>query len=81
MTPKEKAADLIDKFLDYSWADHGLKDIEYFKSLRNNAKQYALIHVDELLKLKLVQPMMMYGMHYVIIDDFYSQVKEEIQKL
>lgn len=81
MTPKQKADNLIDKFLDYAWADIDTKGKEYSESLRANAKQCALVHVDEILKLQLVQPLMTYGMNYVSVQDFYTQVKLEIENL
>lgn len=43
------------------------------------AKQCALMHIDEILKLDIVQPTMRYGMNYVSINGYYSQVKEEIE--
>lgn len=71
MNPKEKAEDLIDKF---TW--HPRTEVSMQRT-----KQCALIHVDEILKLGLVSPLMMYGMNYVSVHDFYSQVKKEIEEI
>jgi hypothetical protein len=69
MKPKEKAKELVDKMYQYQWR----KDTIEFR----NAKQCALIAVDEMLKE-----------HFGDISDygtrryyFLKEVKEEIEKL
>ena len=62
MTPTEKAIELIHKFCSTTEG--------YYKSKKNlrNAKQCALIAVDEILKLRVNIP-------------YWQEVKEEIEKL
>lgn len=76
LTPKQKAADLVDKFLDHAWADLELKGDEYSKSLRDSAKQCAIIHVDEILK-----EIPMYIGNLNPRWKFYNDVKDELQKI
>ena len=64
MTPKEKAKELIEKFKQESFAQ-----TEHFKLV--NAKECAMLYVDEVLDLKLEK-----SDYY-----FYSEVKHEILKL
>jgi hypothetical protein len=46
------------------------------------AKKCATAHVDEFLKLELAaSALMMYGMNYVSVHDYYSQVKQELEKI
>jgi hypothetical protein len=73
MTPKEKAKKIVDKMYQYQWR----KDTIEFR----NAKQCALIAVDEILKYI---PKFEYGqgektttMEY----DYLKEVKQEIEKL
>ena len=89
MTPKEKAKDIIQKFIRYSEKDISGEYESYYLTKLSSAKQCALIAVDEILKL---------GLHEVgdykdaqtSTDDFSSatwyisywlEVKEEIEKL
>lgn len=69
MTPKEKAKELVDKMYQYQWR----KDTIEFR----NAKQCALISVDEILNIDNIKP---YILHKEIIE-FYKEVKQEIEKL
>lgn len=73
MSPKEKAIELVDKMQNVT--------IDSYSEQFDKAKKCALIHVDEILKLELIQPLMMYGMNYVNVHDYYSQVNNELQKL
>ena len=72
MTPKEKAAELINKYATYvvMWAG----DIN---TTHQNCKQCALIAVDEILKLE--QARLIVGSHNYY--DYYLEVKQEIEKL
>jgi hypothetical protein len=63
MTPKEKAKELYDKFLY----------INLYTMNRNEAKQYALLAVDEILKVAFYTNDEIY--------EHYIQVKQEIKKL
>jgi hypothetical protein len=64
MTPKEKARELVELF------SFNCRECD-------NAKQCALIAVDEFLKIENVKP---YILHKEIIK-FYQEVKQEIEKL
>jgi hypothetical protein len=71
MTPKERANELVDKFI-------------YIKELEDNggmyyslAKQCALIAVDEILNIDNIKP---YILHKEIIE-FYQEVKQQIELL
>lgn len=70
MTPKEKAIDLIKKFTLYLGTD--IKGNECFVN-ELEAKQCALITVDELLLLSLWTDSAIY--------DYWKEVKKEINKL
>ena len=60
MTPKEKAQELVDKFIPFA-------DTYHYGNLAN-AKQCALIAVDEILKLRIAIP-------------YWQEVKQEIEAL
>lgn len=69
MTPQEKAKDLFDQYIYYVEAISERQQTE-------NAKQCALICVEELLKDKEIID----GMR-VINDPYWLEVKQEIQKI
>ena len=79
MTPKEKAKELIDKF-----NNHTVKELFYLKNGKvtegkTEAKECALIAVDEIL---LIAPMMhMEGFGNLTIREYYKKVKKETEKL
>ena len=76
MTPKEKAKELLDKFLDITLVDYLLTDTaeqvnaKCIKDLEL-CKQCALIAVDEILKV----------LHTNIENRYFQEVKSEINKL
>jgi hypothetical protein len=72
MSPKEKAEDLIEKFVRYTPAE---EEFEY-----PYAKQCALIAVDEILENfgLLTEGKKHYAAYYTI--QFYQEVKKEIEK-
>ena len=73
MTPKDKAIELYNKFYNTSSHPH------HIESRKDNAKQYTLIAVDEIL---LIAPMMhMEGFGNLTIREYYKKVKQEIEKL
>lgn len=77
MTAKEKAKELVWKFAEYSHTDFDYNNGGYqVKSQMENAKQCALIAVDEILKDKEIID----GMR-VINDPYWQQVKQELEKL
>lgn len=97
MTPKEKSNELISKFCSIMMNDLPPGSKEYAETLhltdfaqyisnktihmQNQAKKMALLHVDEIMKLGLVQSAMKYGLNYVNVKDYYSQVMDELNKL
>jgi hypothetical protein len=50
MTPKQKAKQLVDKFISYSYFSNGNNAMNRQYQQEDNAKQCALIAVDELIK-------------------------------
>ena len=69
MTPKDKALELVQKYFKANHQPYGFKD----------AKQCALIAVDEIL---LIAPMMhMEGFGNLTIREYYKKVKQDIEKL
>ena len=75
MTPKEKAEELVDKFVQYTPAD---SELEY-----PYAKQCALIAVDEMLSSGVdadyyFDKSVGYMISYV---EYYQEVKQELEKL
>ena len=71
MTPKEKAQELVNKFLLYS--DDGDLKNKYWKI--RNAKQCGLIAVDELIKQERKTD------DYYEIGSYWIEVKQEIELL
>ena len=69
MTPKEKAIELFDKF--------NKPDTTHYPYV-HNAQQCALIAVDEILQ---ALPPFEYGLEFVAKIDFWTEVKQEIEKL
>jgi hypothetical protein len=77
MTPREKAKELVDKYLrTYPIYNNPTVVISY---THNEAKQCALIAVDEILDLNL--GLSNCDENNWEIEEFYSEVKTEIQKL
>lgn len=70
ITPKEKARDLVNKFTLFLGTD--LEGNEYYVE-QLEAKQCALIAVDEMLKVAFFADDKIYN--------FYLEVKQEIEKL
>ena len=80
MTPKEKAIELIDKF-----NNHTVKELFYLKNGKviegkTEAKQCALIAVDEILKLENNNGYYFDGTNVTSIS-FWQEVKQEIENL
>lgn len=82
MTPKEKAQELVDKFYqttpNETWIDEPLGEFMKTYTAWGQAKQCALIAVDELIKI-----------HYLLTTthdtspsiNYWKAVKQEIQNL
>jgi len=75
MTPKEKAKELVDNFLEkIPFADTYIYK-DWRKEMYDKAKQCALIAVDEILN-------QFYGMLDLEYDiEYWEEVKQEIEKL
>jgi hypothetical protein len=79
MTPKEKAEELVDKFCDEIPMETSLNDSikEVNRKMmadRKTSKQCALIAVDEICKV-------LDGFNYTPTQDYWKEVKQEINKL
>ena len=76
MTPKEKAQELIEKYIQYSQLEIGYQGIT---SRIHSAKKCAIIAVDEMIKL-LVD---LSGDSFIYIKEvrYYQEVRQEIEKL
>lgn len=74
MTPKEKAEELVDKFINLN--SHKMSD--YSRIEYPTAKQCALIAVDEILNNFLSNRTTKYGRERY---DFWQKVKQEIKLL
>ena len=73
MTPKDKALELYNKYEQLG------RDFTRGVSMKEFAKQCALIAVDEIL---LIAPMMhMEGFGNLTIREYYKKVKQELEKL
>lgn len=73
MTPKEKCNELIVKIMSIELADDRIPKITF-----NQAKECALIAVDEILKSL---PPFEYGLEFVAKIEFWNNVKKEIKAL
>jgi hypothetical protein len=76
MTPKEKAKELVDKYLNASFnckdCDMPYCDIRCTQLMKSEAKICALIAVDEILDT---------GALGNLLEEYYLKVKNEIQEL
>jgi hypothetical protein len=82
MTPKEKAIELYNKFYNTSSHPH------HIESRKDNAKQCALIAVDEILEATKTKykwgggsPEKLVHFEEVKYDTYWQEVKQEIEKL
>jgi hypothetical protein len=72
MKAKEKAKDLCDKFCEYSHTDFDrIRGGYQFISQIENAKQCALIAVDEILSIELLND---------TLDDYYLRYWQEVKQ-
>jgi hypothetical protein len=81
MTPKEKAEELIKKYSDYVSGYIGssmLTNTEYPEAILNNAKQCALIAVDEIIEYLTTSSNIMTSVYAL---DYWQEVKTEIENL
>ena len=73
MTPKEKAIELFDKYAMYLRAN-----LMYNEDANEDAKQCALLTVNEILNTHLLSEKDIFGIHPI---DYWQEVKQEIEKL
>jgi hypothetical protein len=73
MTPKEKAEELLGKYLAIQFGDFPTTD----------AKQCALIAVDEIINSNYKNTLNDLGYRYTVneLNDYWHEVKQEIEKL
>lgn len=76
MTPKEKAKELVDKFISYSYFSDGNNSMNRANEQEDNAKECALIAVDEITSIKLLW----YQKDTKELE-YWKEVKQEINKL
>jgi len=89
MTPKEKAINLLEQFRDVQWIEENRETIKVKWLQGDEAKQCALIAVDEILELKETQEE--YQIQYdngewsrelgYRYSKYWQEVKQEIEKL
>jgi hypothetical protein len=73
MTPKEKAEELVHNFKKYSYYPKTNDDLLFVNELNKNAKQCALIAVDEILNAVTAIADKRY--------DYWKEVRQELEKL
>ncbi len=81
MTPKEKAEDLIDKYIGTEGRLHIQLKLTGFTEVKRKAKKYSLIAVNEILEVS-DEIINITGSSFVIeIIKYWQKVKQEIEKL
>ena len=75
MEAKEKAEELVNKFIPHTRVFHEVLGWEDYK---DSAKQCAIIAVDEIIDALCIIP---YGIEYLQKRDYWQQVKHEIQNI
>jgi hypothetical protein len=82
MTPKEKAKNLVDKFSEYAHTDFVyIRGGYQAESQLQNAKQCALIAVDEILNYDIKAKCESQFIIEQKIESYWQEVKQEIEKL
>ena len=73
MTPKEKAKELVDKFIEPTME---FDELDGYVEDKDNAKQCALIAVDEVIEA-------LHEHHWQnrLLIDYWQEVKKELEKL
>lgn len=83
MTPKEKAKELIEKFMPYMYCymGSGMLSNDYDeKTVIDNTIQCALITCNEVLEEINHCPTNGYGLEYIDVIKYWEEVKKEIQR-
>ena len=75
MTPKEKAEELVDKFIEHTRVFH---EVLGWEDYIDSAKQCALIAVDEIAKCTKYEEQKFDNDRFA--EDFWQEVKQEIEK-
>ena len=80
MTPKEKAKELVEKFIPYTRVFH---EVLGWEDYIDSAKQCALIAVDEIINSNYKNTLNDLGYRYTVneLNDYWQEVKQEIEKL
>ena len=83
MTPKEKSKELVDKFKNYCDVDDPNGILDWQDCLKQNAKNCALIAVDEIINSNPCFEDLDRGGNLMYNNNTYywQEVKEEINKL
>jgi hypothetical protein len=90
MTPKEKAEELVHKFKKYSYYPTTNDDVLFVNQLNYNAKQSALIAVDEIINSRnddrgfddtLSSVSNEYYTLHPMYFTYWKEVKQELEKL
>jgi hypothetical protein len=78
MTPQEKAKELVREFKKYAYYPKTKDDEIFVDKLKTNAKQCALIAVDEILDVDCCDMSEAYFYNHI---EYWQEVKQEIEKL
>lgn len=85
MKPKEKAIELVEKFKKYAHSNPSNESELFYRILKENAKECALICVDEILQSKPTflnsKNDVVYFLGNTETELFYRKVKKEIENL
>ena len=93
MKPKEKAIELVEKFKKYAYSNTSHDSDLFYRILQENAKQCALVAVDEILTARPLMPNNVdwdgcgvthkywYEEQKQEALNYWQEVKEEIEKL
>jgi hypothetical protein len=84
MTPKEKAKELLDKFISYSYFSDGNNSMNRQYQQEDNAKQCALIAVDEIINSSPARSPINDSSDFLAhfkATKYWQEVKQEILKL
>jgi hypothetical protein len=85
MTPKEKAEQLVESFIPFSLNEATTEDGFYYSESIQlwNAKQCALVAVDEIIKSNYKNTLNDLGYRFTMndLDCYWEEVKQEIEKL
>ena len=80
MTPKEKAIELIDKYIPHTRVFH---EVLGWEDYIDSAKQCALIAVDEIIETlnKDIRDIDVVGNILLDLIEYWQEVKQEIEKI